>query len=198
MTKAKKETKSQVLNRLFEKYNLVKEDDVYDSRHFKIITRSGINKIEAQANIVFDFEIIPELTFTKLIEGDSERLTQEHTSEKGVRSVKITTKKPEPKYYTSVGIVAKATMCDDEGEVLGSVTTTGEANNDNVKQKPPYMMAMAEKRAKSRAVLMLTGFYAVGVFGEDESDDFKKEMNRRSRIKTEAPDPMSEAEILND
>jgi hypothetical protein len=27
---------------------------------------------------------------------------------------------------------------------------------------------MAEKRAKSRAVLMLTGFYEQGVFGQDE------------------------------
>ena len=33
---------------------------------------------------------------------------------------------------------------------------------------------MAEKRAMSRAVLKLTGFYELGVFGEDESDSFKK------------------------
>ena len=37
-----------------------------------------------------------------------------------------------------------------------------------------YTMEMAEKRAMSRAVLKLTGFYELGVFGEDESDDFKK------------------------
>tara|TARA_R100000935_G_scaffold6765_1_gene14606 strand:- start:2949 stop:3347 length:399 start_codon:yes stop_codon:yes gene_type:complete len=37
-----------------------------------------------------------------------------------------------------------------------------------------YVMEMAEKRAMSRAVLKLTGFYELGVFGEDESDDFKK------------------------
>ena len=37
-----------------------------------------------------------------------------------------------------------------------------------------YVMEMAEKRAMSRAVLKLTGFYVLGVFGEDESDDFKK------------------------
>jgi hypothetical protein len=35
-------------------------------------------------------------------------------------------------------------------------------------------MEMAEKRAMSRAVLKLTGFYELGVFGEDESEDFKK------------------------
>jgi len=35
---------------------------------------------------------------------------------------------------------------------------------------------MAEKRAMSRAVLKLTGFYDLGVFGEDESEDFKKKV----------------------
>lgn len=37
-----------------------------------------------------------------------------------------------------------------------------------------YIMEMAEKRAMSRAVLKLTGFYELGVFGEDESEDFKR------------------------
>ena len=37
-----------------------------------------------------------------------------------------------------------------------------------------YVMEMAEKRAMSRAVLKLTGFYELGVFGEDESESFKK------------------------
>lgn len=36
-----------------------------------------------------------------------------------------------------------------------------------------YHVAIAEKRAMSRAVLKLTGFYGLGVFGEDESEDFK-------------------------
>jgi len=37
-----------------------------------------------------------------------------------------------------------------------------------------YVMEMAEKRAMSRAVLKLAGLYALGVFGEDESESFKK------------------------
>ena len=37
-----------------------------------------------------------------------------------------------------------------------------------------YIMEMAEKRALSRSVLKLTGFYELGLFGEDESDDFKR------------------------
>ena len=37
-----------------------------------------------------------------------------------------------------------------------------------------YVAEMSEKRAMSRAVLKLTGFYELGVFGEDESESFKK------------------------
>ena len=37
-----------------------------------------------------------------------------------------------------------------------------------------YIAEMAEKRAMSRACLKFTGFYELGVFGEDESDSFKK------------------------
>ena len=37
-----------------------------------------------------------------------------------------------------------------------------------------YIAEMAEKRAMSRAVLKLTGFYELGVFGEDESESFKR------------------------
>jgi hypothetical protein len=37
-----------------------------------------------------------------------------------------------------------------------------------------YVAEMAEKRAMSRAVLKLTGFYELGVFSEDESESFKK------------------------
>lgn len=40
-----------------------------------------------------------------------------------------------------------------------------------------YVMEMAEKRAMSRAVLKLAGFYSLGVFGEDESDSFKRSNN---------------------
>lgn len=52
------------------------------------------------------------------------------------------------------------------------IETFGEASPSNTKQS--YPVAMAEKRALSRAVLKITGFYKYGVFGEDESDDFKR------------------------
>ena len=37
-----------------------------------------------------------------------------------------------------------------------------------------YVAEMAEKRALSRAVLKMTGLYELGIFGEDEAEDFKR------------------------
>jgi hypothetical protein len=38
-----------------------------------------------------------------------------------------------------------------------------------------YIVEMAEKRAKNRAVLKLCGAYKYGVYSEDESDDFRQD-----------------------
>ena len=71
-------------------------------------------------------------------------------------------------YFPEVGVVVKATA--KKGDV--SVESYGEASPQNTQQK--YPVAMAEKRALSRVILKITGFYKYGVFGEDESDDFKQ------------------------
>ena len=52
------------------------------------------------------------------------------------------------------------------------VETFGEVNPKNNRNAYPW--AMAEKRALSRIVLKLSGLYSEGVFGEDESDSFKR------------------------
>tara|TARA_R110001606_G_scaffold55242_1_gene134784 strand:+ start:310 stop:714 length:405 start_codon:yes stop_codon:yes gene_type:complete len=78
-------------------------------------------------------------------------------------SVEYNVEKMEPEF---VVIRAYAT----KGNVR--IETFGEASPSNTKQS--YPVAMAEKRALSRAVLKITGFYKYGVFGEDESDDFKR------------------------
>ena len=49
---------------------------------------------------------------------------------------------------------------------IGQVETFGEVSKAN--NRNAYPIAMAEKRALSRAVLKLAGFYEVGVYGEDE------------------------------
>jgi len=57
-----------------------------------------------------------------------------------------------------------------KGDVV--MESFGEASTNNTKQS--YPVAMAEKRALSRVVLKIAGFYKHGVFAEDESDDFKR------------------------
>ncbi|MGI4834657.1 MAG: hypothetical protein ACRYFK_14470 [Janthinobacterium lividum] len=54
-----------------------------------------------------------------------------------------------------------------------SVVSLGSAHPKSCSQIS-YYLEMAEKRAKSRAVLMLMGFYALGIYGEDEADDFQR------------------------
>ena len=103
-----------------------------------IITRTGIDKIQATENIKIKFK---EIEYTPGI---------------------------------SAAIKAKAKWNDR------SIETYGEANKDNNKMN--YPLAMAEKRAMSRAILKLTGFYELGVFGEDESDGFKKNENQINQI----------------
>ncbi len=52
------------------------------------------------------------------------------------------------------------------------VESFGESSKENTMgMAGKFPVAMAEKRAKSRAVLMLTGFYEQGVYGQDEMAD---------------------------
>ena len=122
---------------LYKKYNL-KKTDVFKHQHFVIITRQGIEKIQAQEQILIKFDVVK--------------------CEHNFAVVKAT-----------------ATINEKDKNVIqtfGSAykgATFKEGNTNSW-----YVMEMAEKRALSRAVLKLTGFYSLGVFGEDESEDFKK------------------------
>ena len=52
------------------------------------------------------------------------------------------------------------------------VESFGECSQENTMGLAgKYPVAMAEKRAKSRAVLMMTGFYEQGIYGQDEMMD---------------------------
>jgi hypothetical protein len=46
-----------------------------------------------------------------------------------------------------------------------------------------YVAEIAEKRALSRAVLKICGAYRYGIYGEDESEDFKKKSTYSSDIR---------------
>jgi hypothetical protein len=139
--------KTEMIKEKYHHYGLEKED-VFKHQHYVIITRSGIDKIQAIENIEIDYEVIKcERDFCVVKAYGSKRSFIESDHETG--EVKIQT----------FGSALKG-----EGFKDGNCNTW-------------YVMEMAEKRAMSRAVLKLTGFYELGVFGEDESEDFKKKSN---------------------
>jgi len=128
--------KTDILKEKYIKYNLTKED-VFKHQHYVIITRSGIEKIQAIENIKIWYDVVRcETNFA--------------------------------------GVKATAIKDDITIETFGSALKGGfKDGNCNTH----YVLEMAEKRAMSRAVLKLTGFYELGVFGEDEAEDFKKSNN---------------------
>ena len=122
------------LNTLYKKYNLEK-DDFFKHQHYTIITRAGIEKIQAIEGIAINYEVI----------------------------------NCEPHFAV---FKAKASGKEHTLETFGSALR-GEGYKDG-NTKTWYVAEMAEKRAMSRAVLKMTGFYELGVFGEDESETFKR------------------------
>jgi len=138
---------SKKLKELYEKYSLT-ASDFYQHKHYTIITRQGIDKIQAKERIFITYDVI----------------------------------RCEPEFCA---VKAFAKKGDASIETFGSAKYGGkEWNKDRNNGKGGwdehgntttwYIAEMAEKRAMSRAVLKLTGFYELGVFGEDESEDFKK------------------------
>ena len=123
------------LKKLYEKYNLTSED-FFKHQHYTIITRKGIDKIQALEQINVNYDVI----------------------------------KCEPNFA-----VFKAYAFKDgkKIETFGSAYKGATFKDGNTNSW--YVAEMAEKRAMSRAVLKLTGFYELGVFGEDESESFKKQ-----------------------
>lgn len=125
--------KKEKLKEMYEKYNLTGED-FFKHQHYTIITRGGIDKIQAIENIFIDYEVIE--------------------CHRDFAVVKANAEKSNAKIQTF-------------GSALKGDFKSGNCNSF-------YVMEMAEKRAMSRAVLKLTGFYALGHFGEDESENFKR------------------------
>jgi hypothetical protein len=73
----------------------------------------------------------------------------------------------------AIGIINS--KIDSDGDILKEskrIETYGESSPQNTRNQ--YPIAMAEKRAMSRCVLKLTGFYELGVYGEDEINEIEK------------------------
>ena len=126
--------KTERLKELYHKYSLTK-DDVFKHQHYIIITRSGIDKVQAIEKMRVNYEVI----------------------------------KCEPNFAV---VKATAQKGDAYIETFGSALKGDGYKDGNTNSW--YIMEMAEKRSMSRAVLKLCGFYELGVFGEDESEDFKR------------------------
>lgn len=127
--------KREDLKALYLDYEL-SEEDVFKHQHYTIITRSGIEKIQAKENLKVKYEVV----------------------------------RAEPNYAAVKAIVenSKGLQLETYGSALkGADFKSGNTNTW-------YVLEMAEKRSFSRAVLKITGFYQLGVFGEDESESFKK------------------------
>lgn len=122
------------LNQLYKDYKLTK-DDYFNHKHYTIITRSGIDKIQSMCNIKITYQLIY------------------HSPDCLVAIIK-----------------AKGRKGDTEIETYGEVNPK---NNSNA-----YPISMAEKRAMSRIVLKIAGFYELNTFGEDEAEEFKKSKNK--------------------
>ena len=122
------------LTELYKKYNLTK-DDVFKHQHYIIITRTGIDKIQAIERLEINYDVV----------------------------------NCEPTYCV---VKAYANKGDAKIETFGSALKGTSHKDGNCNTW--YVMEMAEKRAMSRAVLKLTGFYALGCFSEDESEEFKR------------------------
>ncbi|MAL08337.1 MAG: hypothetical protein CMF74_01560 [Maricaulis sp.] len=150
--------KIEKLKELYKKYGLDKSD-VFKHQHYVIITRSGIDKIQAQAAIHIEYDVINcEANFCVV----KARASHGYDGNKNIQtfgSALIQEYKQE--------IIKKK---DSEGNLVDDIKQTRVGNCNTW-----YVMEMAEKRAMSRAVLKLTGFYELGVFGEDESEDFKRQ-----------------------
>ena len=139
----------EILRELADRYTLTGKDFFkHPTQGFVIITRAGVEKIMAHDKIQVTYEVVPELTEN-----------QENCC-----------------------IKAPAQRVDENGEVF-TVESFGTANHYNCSIKttrngktlPHYPVETAEKRAKARAVLQITGWYSENVMSEDEAEDFKRQ-----------------------
>ena len=136
--------KTEAIKKLYDQFGL-SSSDVYSHKHYKIITRSGIEKIQAKAKIEIKYDVI--------------------ACQPDFCAIKAT---------SLIGAGRTLPM-----QTFGSAKHGGRTQNQNGKWVEQgnttswYIAEIAEKRAMARLVLKVTGFYELGFFSEDESDDFK-------------------------
>ena len=118
------------LKALSKKYDMRPDHFHKDPRGFVIMTRRGVEHVQAKIKAVVTFETVPEWSDP----SDGRYCVKAHAK------------------------------CE-----IGQVETYGEVSKSN--NRNAYPIAMSEKRALSRAILKLAGFYQLEVYGEDEMND---------------------------
>jgi len=126
---------------LSEKYGLNKDDFFKAPQGFVIITRTGIEKIQRGLGLIVQYEVE-----TALCDVDKGYYVIKAIAVQLGQEVNVRTGKME--------------------DTQRLVETYGEASPKNCRNS--YPVAMAEKRALSRAVLKSADLYELGVYGEDE------------------------------
>jgi hypothetical protein len=154
--------KTERLKELYLKYGLSK-DDVFKHQHYIIITRSGVDKIQASEKITITYDVIECQTNFCVVKAKAEAGGNMIET---FGSALVTTTDQE---IIKKKIFEKNKDGTNIELLVDDIKSTRKGNCNTW-----YVMEMAEKRAMSRACLKLTGFYELGVFGEDESEDFKR------------------------
>ena len=141
---------------MYKRQDLTK-DDIFDSGQYKIITRSGIEKIQYKNEISVKFELVHSGIDLVIIKVTGEIPLNEKTIDGNEIREKISRK---IETFGEWNLYHMKYRKDRDG---------GYIKEDGKKVPvPPYPVALAEKRGLSRVVLKLMGLYEHGFLGEDE------------------------------
>lgn len=166
----------EIMEGLYKEYELAKEH-VFTHPHYIIITRPGIDQIQLKAGIKVKFDL-------QAVSDDHSRVIIKATAQRYFPNYKTA---PEGGAMDSFGNHIPEGEKYEAGGEIKEVETFGESAPNN--NKNAYNVAMAEKRALSRAVLKLSGLYAVpGLMSMDEykgsvEEEWKEQNQKESKSK---------------
>ena len=149
--RALKERQEDILNYLYDKYELL-PTDFFSHKHYKIIRREGIEKIIDTEGIMYNLHCWYCDEVSCVVHGKFWIPEHEVVDETTGESVKV------PEQY---------------------IETTGSANRGNTPST--YFAEIAEKRCLSRGVLKLIKAYKYAFMGEDEIDPRDEEYEKSRR-----------------
>lgn len=137
----------------------ITKDDVFKHNHYTIFTRSGIEKIANKKGYVTQLNVITS--------------TPTHAAVHMKARNPIMNTDPNDPLFWDVETTASA-LYGLGHTVDGKWIATGNTNSH-------YVLEVAEKRAKSRCVLMLVGLYEHNYMGEDELEENEAYQSKKKR-----------------